>query len=250
MKDKVKQKRKPRLTHILSDDEIEKNVSKLKGVTQKEKEITLAFSKRLNKLLEESDISQGAFATLIGGSPAAVSKYRGGKGVPKSSVLARICLTLDVSADYLLGISDLKSKNNEDKIVHQVTGLTDDAIKVLKDHKLEAKLSPFSSPRMAAINYLIGQDLEHPQLEDSNFKLLSDIADYLSIRADVKNSHTITYEGIVKYKDSDNSLIRAISTKALAFDDEIIDAILIDRIKFKLKELKKDYQNKYNKEIK
>lgn len=242
MNDSENKKRKPRTTHILSEDEIRKNVAELKRVGSKEKQIILAFSERLNKLLEEEDISQELFATRIGGSAAVVSKYRSGRGIPKSSALVRMSKVLNVSTDYLLGLSELKSRNDEEKVVYKVTGLSDDAIKVLKEHKLEAVLPPLNSPRLAAINYLIEQDLETDSLAGDKLRLLSDIADYLSIHADAKNKHSITYKGIGELKDSDGPLINAINTKAVAFDDEIVDTILIGRITDKLKELKKSYQ--------
>lgn len=263
MNDKLTQKRKQRLTHILSDEDIRKNVAELRGIGSKEKEIILAFSERLNKLLEKSEISQEAFATLIGGSPAAVSKYRSGKGMPKSSVLLRMAQALSVSTDYLLGLSDLRSLSDDSRTVHKVTGLSDDAIDSLRGHKTSADLEPFASPRLSAINYLLEQDLEPieysgPESElyeyekwldlwnENHLRILSDIADYLSIRASNSSRHSITYDGIKQLKDSKGDLIQSIETKALAVDDEIVDSILIDRITEKLKKMKKNYQNTVN----
>lgn len=263
MNEKSTHKRKPRLTHIISSEDIRKNVSKLKGVDSKDKGITLAFSERLNKLLEKSEISQEEFATLIGGSPAAVSKYRSGKGMPKSSVLVRMSRTLNVSTDYLLGISDLKSLSDESKTVHMVTGLSDEAIDSLREHKISSSLEPFPSPRLLAINYLLEQDLEptdlagiDPELNEyekrldlwneNHLGILSDIADYLSIRANKSSHHNITYDGLKQFKDTKGDLLRTIETKALAVDDEIVDSVLIGRITEKLKKLKKNYQSTVN----
>ena len=64
------------------------------------------FSVRLKKALKNNNISQKELAEKIGMSSNIVSDYCLGKKMPSINVLVAICLALDESADYLLGLVD------------------------------------------------------------------------------------------------------------------------------------------------
>ena len=64
------------------------------------------FSVRLKKALKNNNISQKELAEKIGMSKNIVSDYCLGKKMPSINVLVAICLALDESADYLLGLVD------------------------------------------------------------------------------------------------------------------------------------------------
>ena len=64
------------------------------------------FKERLNDALSENNISQNALAKKISMSQGVVNNYCTGKREPSLEVLIAICKELNVSADYLLGLTD------------------------------------------------------------------------------------------------------------------------------------------------
>lgn len=64
------------------------------------------FKDRLNEVLAESGISQKVLAEKIFMSQGVVNNYCTGKREPSLEVLISICKVLQVSADYLLGLTD------------------------------------------------------------------------------------------------------------------------------------------------
>lgn len=64
------------------------------------------FKERLNEALIENNISQNTLAQRIFMSQSVVNNYCTGKREPSLDVLIAICKELNVSADYLLGLTD------------------------------------------------------------------------------------------------------------------------------------------------
>ena len=59
---------------------------------------------RLRTAIRESGIQQKEIARLVGVSAQTVSKYMKTDVFPALDTLAKLCIVLDVSADYILGI--------------------------------------------------------------------------------------------------------------------------------------------------
>lgn len=70
--------------------------------------MTLDFAKRLRELRKEKGLSQVELGEYLGYGYTAISSYETGRNEPSYTDLIRICEILDVSADYILGISDLQ----------------------------------------------------------------------------------------------------------------------------------------------
>ena len=64
------------------------------------------FGERFKEVLAENNLSQSAFAKRICLSQGIVNNYCTGKREPSLDVLILICKELNVSADYLLGLTD------------------------------------------------------------------------------------------------------------------------------------------------
>ena len=64
------------------------------------------FKDRLNEALKENNLSQNALAQKISMSQGVVNNYCTGKREPSLDVLISICKELNVSADFLLGLTD------------------------------------------------------------------------------------------------------------------------------------------------
>ena len=66
----------------------------------------MKFQERFNELLSISGKKQTEIADAIGVTKQCVSDYKKGKSVPSLETLYLLCEFLDVSADYLLGLSN------------------------------------------------------------------------------------------------------------------------------------------------
>lgn len=64
------------------------------------------FTKRFNEILTYSGISQAELAARVNVSKQCISDYKSGKSFPSIQTLFLICKVLEVSADYLLGLTD------------------------------------------------------------------------------------------------------------------------------------------------
>ena len=68
----------------------------------------LLFAKRLRELRREKKLSQVELGERLGYGYTAISNYESGRNEPSFSDFMRICEALEVSADYILGLSDIR----------------------------------------------------------------------------------------------------------------------------------------------
>ena len=68
--------------------------------------MNILFTKRFNEVLSYSKISQTELAARVNVSKQCISDYKSGKYFPSIQTLFLICKVLEVSADYLLGLTD------------------------------------------------------------------------------------------------------------------------------------------------
>ena len=64
------------------------------------------FSEILKDFLVEHNLSQVAFAKIIGVKQSQVSEWLKGKAKPGYDLIKQMSISLGISADYWLGISD------------------------------------------------------------------------------------------------------------------------------------------------
>ena len=64
------------------------------------------IQKRLRQAIQQSGLTQKEIAKKIGVSAQTVSKYMKIDVFPALDTLALLCQTLDISADYILGITE------------------------------------------------------------------------------------------------------------------------------------------------
>lgn len=64
------------------------------------------FTNRFNEILKIEQINQANLANKIGIARQCITDYKSGKSFPTIQTLARICNTLEISSDYLLGLED------------------------------------------------------------------------------------------------------------------------------------------------
>lgn len=69
---------------------------------------------RLKSIRERRGYTQSELADRIGMGQRQLSRYEGGKNDPSGDVIARFAAALDVTADYLLGLTDEPGDNLKD----------------------------------------------------------------------------------------------------------------------------------------
>ena len=90
------------------------------------------FATRFRELLKLRKRTQNYVAIQTNSKGQTISQYVNGDVLPNAEKLHDIAQCLDVSADYLLGMSDVMSSDVDDKAINQMLGLSDKAIAALK----------------------------------------------------------------------------------------------------------------------
>ncbi len=89
------------------------------------------IGERLNTLLAVKNLKQKDIADLLGVTENTVSYYVTGARCPNTDQIIAIAKKWNVSADYLLGLSDVMSTDQNKKIACEVTGLTEENVNFL-----------------------------------------------------------------------------------------------------------------------
>lgn len=87
------------------------------------------FRERLRNL--QGDLTTTAFAEKLGLSRQTIGFYINGDRIPDILTLRQICEKCDVSADYLLGLSDILTSNATAQSAIEYTGLSEDNVDFL-----------------------------------------------------------------------------------------------------------------------
>lgn len=95
---------------------------------ENETKVKSCFKERFADLRAKSGLSQSKLGKELLLSPATIGYYENGSRLPDIETAARIAQYFDVSADYLLGLSNAKSVEQDMKTACETTGLTQKAI--------------------------------------------------------------------------------------------------------------------------
>lgn len=88
-----------------------------------------AFSERIANLRSEKGLKQAELAEKLAISRQSITMYEAGTRIPDIEILSRFANYFEVTADYLIGLSD--NRTNETAAIGDVLGLTDGAIEKL-----------------------------------------------------------------------------------------------------------------------
>jgi transcriptional regulator with XRE-family HTH domain len=91
------------------------------------------FPRMLRKLMNEKKASQAELSKFLGCTRQTISLYATGQSTPDIDILLKISQYFNVSTDFLLGITEVKSKDINVQAIHEKTGLSEEAITFLID---------------------------------------------------------------------------------------------------------------------
>jgi len=88
------------------------------------------FGKRLSALRKQKGLSQYELADRLGYSRGQIANYEQGKREPDYETLRKIADFFDVTTDYLLGRTDIRTLNEEDDSLAEIN-------KLIKEYGIE-----------------------------------------------------------------------------------------------------------------
>ncbi len=104
---------------------------------------------------------QRDFAEMIGISRATVSLYESGARIPDIEVLKQIADACDVSADWLLGLSEARNRKADVAGAVALTGLSEEAVNTLQTMAAENRERlPYLSAVISAAGNTMAKDLK------------------------------------------------------------------------------------------
>ena len=100
------------------------------------------IGERINAALIKENKKQKELAQELGVTDNTISYFVTGTRTPNIEQIIKIASYLNTTADYLLGITDVKVPNLDTRSISEKTGLSEEAIQKLKDHLNEPIFSP------------------------------------------------------------------------------------------------------------
>lgn len=91
------------------------------------------FQTRLRELMQQEGTTQKELAKVVEMRPQTVSLYVTGQSVPDINTLKKISIFFNVSADYLLGLSDVATPATDLKGVCVYTGLSEKSVENIRE---------------------------------------------------------------------------------------------------------------------
>ena len=90
------------------------------------------IGKRIDYIRRKRGLSQTELGKAVGVTKKTIIDYEDKNKIPLNKI-KKIAVALNVTTDYLLGLSDIETIDKNMEIVHKTTGLSNNAIKVLME---------------------------------------------------------------------------------------------------------------------
>ena len=116
------------------------------------------FATRLRELMESHKTTQKELSEVVGTTRQAISQYADGSVQPNVEKLYKMASYFKVSSDWLIGKNDIKTPDTDSIIIHDITGLSDGAIEVLRKYRYDDTKNP-----VPIINFLLEQEVQYPE---------------------------------------------------------------------------------------
>lgn len=95
---------------------------------QRKGDINKYFIDNLKQLRWENNLTQKELAEKVGISKSSIGFYENGDRIPDINTLSALADFFNVSTDYLLGRTDVKSMDLDTRIISEKTGLSEDVL--------------------------------------------------------------------------------------------------------------------------
>ena len=78
------------------------------------------FASRISDALKQSEFTQKQIAKMLGISEGNITNWKKGENLPSVDILYKLCIILNESADYLLGLEDETGEHGHDQILNSL----------------------------------------------------------------------------------------------------------------------------------
>ena len=111
---------------------------------------------RLRTLIDETELPRQAIADEMGCDVSTITKHYNGTRKLTTDFIVMYTRYFNVSADWLLGLSEVRTVSPDTAMICRVTGLDDKAVRTLSEIN---EPTSFESPKeiIKTLNYLIGE---------------------------------------------------------------------------------------------
>lgn len=193
------------------------------------------FATRFRELLKERNFTQKYVAEQTRSKGQTISQYFNGEVLPNAEKLLEIAKCLAVSADYLLGISDSKFPDINDRKIQELLGLSERTIKILKtETMLSTKYGQVQDNPSYVINLLVE---EGHRFDDR--RVINILWDIFTHKREVGAEF-----GIVKFKCSENDVKEIpIYNEPYTLTDDEVFAVRLLQLQKALIQYKNDIDN-------
>lgn len=97
--------------------------------------IAMTTNKIIKKMRTERKLTQNDLAEMMNCNRQKIADLERGKSTPSANDLILLSKIFNVSADYLLGITDVQTKDKDVKFICDYTGLSETSVKALHNLK-------------------------------------------------------------------------------------------------------------------
>ncbi|MCL1857979.1 MAG: helix-turn-helix domain-containing protein [Oscillospiraceae bacterium] len=193
------------------------------------------FAARLRKIMNEQNKTQKEVADVLGITRQAISQYLDGAVQPNLEKLYKLANYFQVSCDWFVGQSDIKSSDADDVAINKKLGLTQEAIEYLQFINENVDDIESLENELKTINFLLS-DYGH-----STVFLLEDIAEYLygsEIIEMCKNAH-YHLDNLVEFDNNERKEINLGAHIISNFlkEDDVLNMLLLNAQKSLVKSM-------------
>lgn len=159
------------------------------------------FKERLKTTREAYGIDRASLAEHLNFSESTIRNYENGVRLPDYDSLIKISELLNVSIDYLLGVTDSFSPDENLKAIWKDTGLKNETLKSLR--KNNSQLKELCEQKKSGISFEQLKDLENSFLQSDFFTYI--VVSMYRYSKNIKDAHNF-FDGkkeiYLEYKDS------------------------------------------------
>ena len=199
-------------------------------------QIKQAIGKRLEAALQERRILQKELAKYLDVKDNVISFFCTGARVPNHVQLVQIAKYLDVSTDYLLGLTDVMASDKDQQFISDCTGLSQKAIEKLT---IEQELKEQAVPSWVAdgLNLLYRSDrIQH------YFRILFFYLNSENVEIGLQDMPFSEPESLISfsYHEPNSGNEKTYSEKP---DDSFIESLLLAALQNELAKIKTEIHN-------
>ena len=192
------------------------------------------FPTRLRAIMDELHVTQQDVADAIGKSRQAVGFYANGTSSPDWETIAHLAQYFNVSADWLLGLSEFTNPKTANLSVEDV-GLSEQTTTLAEYTKSGNSID---EKKKQAINLLLKDD----SLKEWGNQLLLNLSRYLFSEPIPKETLHFTSEGVKTATDFDLT-DSGTDTTDFEYADILLDQLFVSRIVKSIEGIRYQYRN-------